>query len=162
MESRFTESQSCEISKSHYKGNECSRTKTPSLSAKRYEAYCGERERFSFTKTINWCRGTNRVTRGITHTRSCTLEHRNPNRAYISPRPSICRCVTEHRLIVLEIYIYLGLNYPCQTTRSRTTLPLLAFLLFYRSLRSLRITSVNVRVRRTNPDLSSFFHPKIC
>lgn len=108
-----------------------------------------ERERFSFTKTINWCRGTNRVTRGITHTRSCTLEHRNPNRAYISPRPSICRCVTEHRLIVLEIYIYLGLNYPCQTTRSRTTLPLLAFLLFYRSLRSLRITSVNVRVRRT-------------
>lgn len=79
-----------------------------SLSAKRNEAYCG----FSFTKTINWCWGTSRVARGITHTRSCTLEHRNPNRAYISPRPSICRCVTEHRLIVLEIYI------------SRTKLPL--------------------------------------
>jgi hypothetical protein len=79
-----------------------------SFSAKRNEAYCG----FSFTKTINWCRGTSRVARGVTHTRSCTLEHRNPNRAYISPRPSICRCVTEHRLIVLEIYI------------SRTKLPL--------------------------------------
>lgn len=40
---------------------------------------------------------------------------------------SICRCVTEHRLIVLEIYIYiyLGLNYPrCQTTRSTHPIPL--------------------------------------
>lgn len=91
--------------------------------------------------------------RGITHTRAAAPSNTEiqTERIYLLA-PSICRCVTEHRLIVLEIYIYLGLNYPCQTTRSRTTLLLLAFP-FFRSLRSLRITLVNVGVRPTSPDL---------
>lgn len=120
------------------------------------EVYCG----FSFTKTINWCRGTNRVARNI-HTRSCTLEHRNSNRAYISPCLSICRCVTEYQLIVLEIHTR---TYNTRTYIYRTKLPLsnhsieppscfwLSFS-YYGSLRSLQITLVNVGVCPTSTDL---------
>lgn len=56
------------------------------------------------------------------HTRSCTPEQRRSKQSgYICS--SICRCVTEHRLIVLEIYIYLTKLPRCQTTRSTHPCP---------------------------------------
>lgn len=54
------------------------------------------------------------------HTRSCTPErHGSKQSGYICS--SICRWVTEHRLIVLEIYIYLRLNYPAVKPLDRRT-----------------------------------------
>lgn len=71
-------------------------------------------------QTINWCRGTNKAAR-FTHMQLHPWTAKSKQNGYICS--SICRCVTEHRLIVLEIYISPTKLPYCQTTRSTHPCP---------------------------------------
>lgn len=62
--------------------------------------------RISFTETINWFRGYKQRATIYTHAAAPPNTEIQTERIYICS--SICRCVTEHRLTVLEIYIYIS------------------------------------------------------